>query len=43
MPDGLNEFIPVLNKQSTRISEIGYIDTLQAMLSENDEKQEQSK
>jgi hypothetical protein len=43
MPDGLNKFIPVLNKQSTRISEIGYIDTLQTMLSENDEKQEQSK
>lgn len=43
MPDGLNEFIPVLNKQSTYISETGYIDTLKAMLSENDEHKEQSK
>ena len=43
MPQGLNEFIPVLNKQSSHISERGYIDTLQAMLSENDEAKEQSK
>jgi hypothetical protein len=43
MPEGLNEFIPVLNKQSSHISETGYIDTLQAMLSENDEAKEQSK
>lgn len=43
MPNGLNEFIPVLNKQSSHISEIGYIDTLQTMLAENDDKKEQSK
>lgn len=40
MPDGLNEFIPVLNRQSNHISETGYIDTLQAMLFENDENKE---
>lgn len=43
MPDGLNEFIPVLNKRSSHISEIGYIDILQTMLSGDAEEKEQSK
>ena len=37
MPNGLNEFIPVLNKESDYLSEMVYIDTLLSMLGKNEE------
>ena len=43
MPDGMNEFIPVLNKQSSHLSELNYIEIIQTMLSGDTEEKEQSK